>query len=318
MQQGKFVVSLDFEMMWGVRDKRTITSYGRNIEAVRTVIPRLIETAEETGVHLTFGVVGMLMLKDKKELLAHVPKTTPSYKDAIRSPYGSYIECMTPEAEPYHFAPDMVEYIKKYPQHEIGSHTYCHYYCLEEGQTIDQFETDMAMAQAIADGNLRSIIFPRNQTNQPYLEICKKYGIIAYRGNEENKLNTPSAHEGKLKRLLRLLDNYINLTGYNTYTDEQLLASGEPMNIPASRFLRPYSPRLRFLDGLRLKRIEKAMTHAAKNGEIYHIWWHPHNFGSYTDENFAFLKKLFDHYKYLNEKYNFTSMTMSEVYDSLK
>jgi len=318
MLQGKFVVSLDFEMMWGVRDKRTIASYGNNIEAVRTIIPRLVEMAEEAGVHLTFGVVGMLMLKDKKELLAHIPKTIPSYNDAIRSPYGSYIENMSPDDESYHFASDMVEYIKNHPQHEIGSHTYCHYYCLEEGQTIDQFETDLAMAQTIADGNLKSIIFPRNQTNQSYLEICKKYGIKAYRGNEDNKLNTPSAHEGKLKRLLRLLDNYFNLTGYNTYTNEQLLASGEPMNIPASRFLRPFSRKLSFLDGLRLRRIKNAMTHAAKKGETFHVWWHPHNFGDYTEENFTFLKKIFSHYKYLNDKYNFTSMTMSEVYDSLK
>ena len=68
MLQGKFVVSLDFEMMWGVRDKRTIASYGNNIAAVRTVIPLLVKMAEDAGVHLTFGVVGMLMLKDKKEL----------------------------------------------------------------------------------------------------------------------------------------------------------------------------------------------------------------------------------------------------------
>lgn len=34
---GAFVISLDFELMWGVRDKRTIADYGRNILGVRRV-----------------------------------------------------------------------------------------------------------------------------------------------------------------------------------------------------------------------------------------------------------------------------------------
>ncbi|MGZ3329170.1 MAG: hypothetical protein ACXU85_18615, partial [Xanthobacteraceae bacterium] len=30
VQYGTFVISLDFELLWGVRDKRTITDYGAN------------------------------------------------------------------------------------------------------------------------------------------------------------------------------------------------------------------------------------------------------------------------------------------------
>lgn len=44
--------------------------------------------------------------------------------------------------------------------------------------------------------------------------------------------------------------------------------------------LRPYSPRLSFLEGLRLRRIRHEMVHAAKKGELYHLWWHPYNFGA--------------------------------------
>jgi hypothetical protein len=32
---GAFVISLDFELFWGVRDKRTISGYGPNILGVR-------------------------------------------------------------------------------------------------------------------------------------------------------------------------------------------------------------------------------------------------------------------------------------------
>lgn len=318
MKRGNFVISLDFEMMWGVRDHRTISSYGENVAAVRKIVPRLIEMADEAGVHLTFGVVGMMMLSGKEELMKNLPKARPTYKNVDRTPYGNYIEEMNDEEEQYHFAPDLVDYIKKHPQHEIGTHTYCHYYCLEEGQTVGQFEADIQMAQKVAGGKLRSIIFPRNQTNNEYLEVCYKHGIVCYRGNEINVLNRPSAHDGLVKRAFRLIDNYINLTGYNSYSDELLLKSGEPMNIPASRFLRPYNIRLRFLEGLRLKRIKNAMTHAAKKGETYHIWWHPHNFGENIEENFSVYFKILEHFMYLNKKYGMQSFTMNELYNELR
>ena len=317
MGKGKLIISLDFEMMWGVRDHRTISSYGENVAAVRNIVPKLIELADDAGVHLTFGVVGMMMLSGKEELMKNLPDEEPTYTNSIRSPYGHYIDEMAPEDEKYHFAPDLIGLINHHSQHELGSHTYCHYYCLEEGQTIGQFEADIEMAQKIAGHHLRSIIFPRNQANKEYLEVCCQHGICAYRGNELNSLNTPSAHDGLIKRALRLIDNYINITGYNTYSDEILLRSGMPMNIPASRFLRPYSRKLRFLERLRLKRIKAGMTHAALKGEVYHIWWHPHNFGNNTQENFSVYSKILEHYINLKKKYGMQSYTMNELYNEL-
>jgi len=41
MNHGNFVVSLDFELMWGVRDIVTIRQYGKNIAGVHTVIPKV-------------------------------------------------------------------------------------------------------------------------------------------------------------------------------------------------------------------------------------------------------------------------------------
>ena len=55
------------------------------------------------------------------------------------------------------------------------------------------------------------------------------------------------------------------------------------------------------------------MTYAAKNKLVYHLWWHPHNFGRNCKENMILLKKILDHYNYLNNKYCFQSITMSEL-----
>jgi len=67
------------------------------------------------------------------------------------------------------------------------------------------------------------------------------------------------------------------------------------------------------LESLKIRRIKKAMTYAAKNNLIYHLWWHPHNFGRNTEENLKNLKSILDHYKYLNDKYNFESLSMEEI-----
>jgi hypothetical protein len=40
---GAFVLSLDFELLWGVRDKRTVADYGSNILGVRRVVPALLD-----------------------------------------------------------------------------------------------------------------------------------------------------------------------------------------------------------------------------------------------------------------------------------
>ena len=67
-----------------------------------------------------------------------------------------------------------------------------------------------------------------------------------------------------------------------------------PTDVPATRFLRPYDPRLRGLDGLRLRRIRRELAEAAARGAAYHLWWHPHNFGVHLAENLAFLDGVLD------------------------
>ena len=67
------------------------------------------------------------------------------------------------------------------------------------------------------------------------------------------------------------------------------------------------------MEGFRLRRMKKEMTSAAKKKKIYHLWWHPHNFGKDMDKNFTILEKLLAHYRALNKKYNMQSRSMGEV-----
>jgi hypothetical protein len=85
------------------------------------------------------------------------------------------------------------------------------------------------------------------------------------------------------------------------------------LNVPASRFLRPYAPRLRHLEGLRLRRIVSDLEYAAREGKLFHLWWHPHNFGVNTDQNLAFLERVLGHFQRLRERHGMESLNMGDL-----
>jgi peptidoglycan/xylan/chitin deacetylase (PgdA/CDA1 family) len=316
---GKFIISLDFELYWGVRDKKTIHSYRENIKGVHKAIPRMLEIFEQYGIRATFATVGFLFFDKKEELIKCLPLSKPNYQDRNLSPYINHINSIGEESavDLYHYGLHLIKLIQRYPSQEIGTHTFSHYYCLEAGQTIDNFKDDIRCAVTVAGKygiKIRSLVFPRNQFNDYYLSVCREQGIIVIRGNEASWLYKARSkkNESKIRRALRLLDAYVNISGHNCYSLKEVKKS-IPVNLPASRFLRPYSPKLKILDFLKLKRIKSGMEYAAKNGLVYHLWWHPHNFGIYQDQNFICLEKILKHYQYLNQKYGFKSGTMSEL-----
>ncbi len=323
IKAGKFVISLDFELFWGMRDHLTLEGYGKHILGVREALPRMIEAFEAHQVKGTFATVGFLFATDKEELIALSPKGKPQYAKKSLSPYKDNFDEVgeNEESDRFHFALSLIELLQKYPNQEIATHTFSHYYCLENGQTKENFRDDMVAAKKIGEAkgiSFQSIIFPRNQFNEEYIEVLKDLGITSYRGNEKIWFfNGKMGEEAKMmKRAFRLLDSYVNISGHNCYELEEIKAS-TPYNIPSSRFLRPYSPKLSILEPIRLKRILNGMTYAAKNKKVYHLWWHPHNFGVHQEENFKILNKILNHYDVLKSKYGFESLTMGEVSNQL-
>ena len=318
LEHGAFIISLDFELNWGVHDVFTLEEYGENILGVRQAIPKMLALFQQYDIHATWATVGMLCFSDKKEMKKHIPPILPTYVDQNFSPYGKLSTVgENEEKDLYHFGLTLVQQITKIPYQEIGTHTFSHYYCLENGQTAEQFQADLQASLSIpnlSNHKISSLVFPRNQTNAPYLKVCKASGIESYRGNEQNWVYEASGYKGrsKLKRAVRLLDCYVNLTGHHTYRISNE-SDDYPINLRSSRFLRPYNPKLKMLEPLRLKRIKKGVEHAAKQKEIYHLWWHPHNFGTFLDENLKFLTEILDHYAKMREVYGMQSMNMGEA-----
>lgn len=317
MQKSLFIVSLDFELLWGMREYITIERYGANISGVRQVIPALLELFKKYGVSATFATVGLLFARNKEELLQHRPTILPDYTPSKYSPYeNNYFSRVgkSEEDDIYHYAGSLIRMILQSPEHEIASHTFSHYYCLANA-SIESFEADMQAARTIAATygvTLKSVVFPRNQYSARHIAICQRLGFIAYRGNPQSFIYKPTQHEKQSEyiRALRLADSYVNLTGHHTFNIEQREGI---INIPASRFLRPAPVRLKVAEDLRLNRIRRSMSVAAAKNQCYHLWWHPHNFGVNLERNLAFLEKVLKHYEKLNSEFGMQSKTMKAI-----
>jgi hypothetical protein len=76
--KGVFVISLDFELLWGVWDVTSKEKYGENILGVKKVIPGLIHLFSRYDFKATFSTVGFLFAKNKEALLDCIPATQPS------------------------------------------------------------------------------------------------------------------------------------------------------------------------------------------------------------------------------------------------
>lgn len=321
---GLFVISLDFELYWGMFDKVSLDEYGENIRGVHTAIPLILSLFKLYGIHATWATVGMLMCDSRAQLESHLPTVPlrPVYEDMKASSYHHIDEGnlgVNADKDPYHYGAHLVAQILATPHQELGSHTFSHYYALDGGKNSPAvFAADCdAFASISAQYNLpiTSLVFPRNQTSPDALAVCKEKGIKAYRGNLSHFLYTEKKEAQQTNiflRALRLIDAYLPVSGHNTYllshTKENDIA-----NILGSRFLRPYSKTLALFEGIRIARIKNSMTYAAQHNEIFHLWWHPHNFGINRKENLQNLLELLTHYNYLKEKYGMQSASMKET-----
>ena len=319
MECGKLVISLDFELFWGlaVWDKSQLLSYRHNIEGALNALSKIVGTLGSHNMKCTIGVVGAMACSSSEDFLMEAPALRPKYTDPAFSSYESLLPLIgTTFDRNLFFVPETISRLVENPLIEIGSHTFSHYYCLEDGQTIDQFETDIATAVKSAEKRgmkLRTIIFPRNQVSEEYLSVCAKYGFTHYRGNQETALykseKTPSRFDPH--RVLRFADSYFNLSGHNTY--KSIAQRGGLRDVPASRFLRPYSSALRILEPLKVHRVQKSMEYAARHHEIFHLWWHPHNFGLHTDQSIAQLEKICRKFDILHNEYGMQSCFIAEL-----
>ncbi|PZX47773.1 polysaccharide deacetylase family protein [Algoriphagus chordae] len=321
MKTGTFTISLDFELLWGIFDKVGTGYKPSYFLNTRQIVPIMLEKFAKANVQATWATVGMLFAENEEEWRAYSPKFLPSYRDRKYSAYEWVKKNgIRPEV---HFAPDLIRQIIDTPGQELGSHTYAHYYTLMRGQSPEQFREDLMATQRISKDKfgvgLESLVFPRNHINELYLGICLEEGYKYVRGNPRNWFWQETQHENLSKKIFRSADCFFQVGAKTSYALEEVnLFEQEPIIIPASRILRPQQQHNLLMNKSRLLRIKSEMTFAAQHKEVYHLWWHPHNFGTNPESCLAELDELLSHYAKLHSEYGMLSMNMRSMGELIK
>ncbi len=314
---GHFVISLDFELMWGVRDHRSVADYGDAVLGGRAAIPRMLDLFARHGVRATWATVGMLMARSRDEIMDHAPALRPAYRSAGESPYAFVAGGLGrgENDDPWHFGRSLVDRIAETPGQEIGTHSFSHFHYLEPGFGPEAFAADLDAARGIAAAAglaPRSVVFARNQLDETAINIAVARGFPAFRGNPDSPLYRARAGAGNSAaiRLGRLLDSVAPLSQAPVRGWARALHGG--VDVPASRFLRPWNAGAPLLSRLHLRRILREMDHAARAGSVYHLWWHPHNMGRQTEANLARLEAILRHFRALADSHGMQSRAMAD------
>jgi hypothetical protein len=322
---GALVISLDFELHWGMRDHTAVDpAVSESLVASRTSVVTLAELFASREVRATWATVGLLFATTAAEANALSPATRPSYREARLDPYSEPIG-RTEDEDPLHLAGSLVDRLASIRGQELASHTFSHYYCLEPvegGPAAEAFRADLAAAQAAAATRgvrLRSLVLPRNQWDPTFAPVLVETGFECYRGPQPGwaHRSRPGGDSGLAVRAARLASTWAG-PALPTFTWDELLEPSGLCNVPASAFLRPWAPSTKALQPFQDGRLVKALRDAAHRGRVVHLWWHPHNFAAYPAENLDRLQRLLDELDRLRASDGMTSLAMGDVSDAAR
>jgi hypothetical protein len=307
---GNFYLSFDFEKFWGVSDLGVDSPYiNSNIKNVDSVFPSILEFLDEYGVAATFATVGLLF--SNRNDISEFKNYNIPYINTQLNPFINLDKILKLE-DRIIFGGNALDMLLKNKKHEIASHTFSHFYCLEKNVTISDFENDLINFKNITNQyDTKTLIFPRNQYNPKFIPVLKKYGYKFLRVNNESsfiyktRVNSPF-----YIRLLRLIDRYFPISKISV---SKIIEKDEVFLQNDSRFFAPYIRKLSFLEPFKVNRIKNEMTFCAKNNLDYHLWTHPHNFGANSLQMLDQFKLILKHYKFLHDLYGFNSKKMNQI-----
>lgn len=310
------VISLDVELGWGLGPKLLdpFHPYWCNIRRAAEAAHTILELFIARGIHATWATVGLVCAEGPEEARLLLPDILPIYSNQELNNYRLLENLPLEENAACFFAPDLVDKIISAKGQELGSHSFSHYYCNDPCQGDEAFMADIRASQRIAKAKnirMRSFVFPRNQVNNDYLHLLPEAGFDVYRGRGPAS-SLLEGFSARWAHKARSVDRYINLTGH-AMTTWQSIICGPPANVAASRFLGAVNEKYSIIDPLRCNRIIKDIEQACLKGQVYHLWWHPHNFGRRLNENIRSLMRILDAVATFRVKYGLQSLTMCEA-----
>lgn len=282
-ERGVFVLSLDFELVWGSRDLYDpIEPLLEQARATRArVFGPLLDRLTSLGITATWATVGHLFLDGARYQQGRLHPDLVQPRHAWHpAPWLQDVPEGDERSHPEYYARSLVLRLKAAGQ-EIGSHSFTHPVFGDPGCSRQVADTDLAacVREAKALGiELRSFVFPRNV--EGHLDLVARHGFKCWRGP------SPDWYRSEL------LPKGVARVGHIA----QVLAAAEPptvmptagphglWNIPASAsYLPSDGPRRAIPVGRRVDRAKAGLAAADRSGRIFHLWLHPINLAAHTE-----------------------------------
>ncbi len=282
MKKGKFVISLDTEIAWGwlpFEEKRK--SFYPLYEKTREVIDRLIVLFEKYDIPATWAIVGKMIEKeDSRNRVLEIADFFPhlSNKKINNDPE------LNKKENPYLVAPDIIEkIIASKVQHEIATHSYHHIhfgrYGKEQRALVEKDIDAFLEVFDSYDRKIESIVFPRNDIG--FVDLLSEKGLRNYRGIDKVwYANWPSP----FKKILQPLDGILPTA---PEVVDPIENPDGMINIPGSMLfrIRHFGIRKNIPVGILKTKGIKGLEAAVRKNKIFHLWFHPFNFGYKMDEH---------------------------------
>jgi len=288
--KGVFIVSVDTELGWGCTSLRDLVRYIPRLKQTRSAISAILEMCERYQVSFTWALVGALLLnhdnthQKRKIIPAHIPWAVNHHSGNHEVPLDdTYLW----------YGRDIVDTIRNCrAAQEIGCHSFFHISYNEKNCSVGAAASDLEhcrMAFEALGLAYTTFVFPFNKVG--HLTLLPPHGFICYRGAELNTQSRPNFLTPFL-RTFRLL--YRLFAGPSAF--RPTMKCRELVNIQASMLFRvPEIKSLkvwRIILNLQVRSAKQGLLKAARTGKVFHLWFHPYQFGHRTTQMLEALDEI--------------------------
>jgi hypothetical protein len=280
------VISLDFELRWGIHDVYGLDfeACRASIERLRDAVPALVKLLVGHDIRATWAIVGAIACRSWDDYFTRAPEP-PRYERSGLAVNPRYAD-LDPKGT-LHFAPDLVQTIASAPGQLLGTHTFSHLYLRERGVTPADLAADLVATAELYREHYqtvpRSLVFPRNQC--AFVDVVRASTIRVWRGNQKPWYyeREDSEHYNIVPRVLKLVDEL------NPFSTRAARLEGDMTR--ASLFLRLSLPDM--LWHAHLQRIRRELR-SLQPGHVFHIWFHPDTLGEDTETRLSRVEQVLE------------------------
>lgn len=263
MAQGTLTISIDLELAWGNWDNLSPYHIQHIQAGERMISMRLLEIFDRYEVSVTWAIVAALL----------------DEKSAADMPGDSALW----------YAPDVIEKIRAAQvAHDIGSHGGRHRYFddMTEQQAVEDLQF-VAHVHAENGLPLSSFVYPRNKVART--NLLAGQGIEVYRGEDRAWHQSIRDRQAHLGRVANLVDKMLPIAPQAVRPERV----DTLCNLPGSMlFLGRDGVRRIVHPGVMYAKLEKGLNAAIRTNGVFHLWFHPSNFWSDTDQQFRVIERF--------------------------